>query len=115
MSGQLQRRGIESHRQADTTDLDVNRHGRGANFVAMTGFVPVVFMNSPKNSSELPKPYTCHHGTSGVAHSRKKLMIEPLMGDCYCLVWRVHLKRRSLASMPTSAVSTKVIPSSTSA
>ena len=72
MAGQLQRRGIESHRQADTTDLDVNRHGRGANFVAMTGFVPVVFMNSPKNSSEVPKPYTCHHGTSGVAHSRKK-------------------------------------------
>ena len=49
--------------QASTTFCSQNRHGSGANLVAMTGCVPVCFMKSCRNSSDSPKPYTCTQGT----------------------------------------------------
>lgn len=45
-------------RHATLTDAPVSRHGSGANLVAITGEVPVEAINSPRNSSLLPKPYT---------------------------------------------------------
>lgn len=64
MQGQCR---VATHLQASTTEFWVKRHGRGANLVAMAGAVPVCRMNSPMNSSENPKPYTCnaplHHSS----------------------------------------------------
>ena len=108
-----------SHRQAATTDLDVKRHGRGANLVAITGFVPVDFMNSPRNPSELPKPYTCHSDPHKQCdYCRIKVLLRHQAALYLYLVNYISLTDGS--QMPlvrdglTSAVSTNVMPSSTS-
>lgn len=45
---------------ADTTLSRVKRQGSGAYLVAISGLTPLLDsrMNSPTNSSDLPKPYT---------------------------------------------------------
>ena len=49
----------QSHLHASTTVPEVKRHGSGAYFVAMIGRVFVSRMNSPRNCSLRPNPYTC--------------------------------------------------------
>ena len=62
--------------QALTTAPEVKRQGSGAYFVAMIGRVLVSRMNSPRNCSLKPKPYTCawspevQPGMSETAHCR---------------------------------------------
>ena len=49
-----------AHLHASTTVPEVKRHGSGAYLVAMIGRVFVSRMNSPRNCSLRPKPYTCN-------------------------------------------------------
>ena len=48
----------EAHLHASTTAPEVKRQGSGAYLVAMMGCVLVSRMNSPRNCSLRPKPYT---------------------------------------------------------
>lgn len=58
---------------ASTTESEDWRHGWGANLVAISGRVLVSFMKSPRNSSDLPKPYTCSQRPAAVGWVLRQL------------------------------------------